>query len=302
MPNRDVVLRYTSHEMVGDETVELWLKVGAADWALEQSGPVDTSNPPFMDFELLGLESEVLHVSQVRVFRDGRYRAGYIGGDPEDWPSQSRLEFIPGAEAAPAPEIVEAEFERTSGVAHQMNVTVTPHPDALDLDLDLLRDGVVVDTIAGPHVGDVVLVDNDPPIATSVEYTARHRQFTLNGILSDPLDAFVGPPAPTGLVQVAELDDYYFYHVDWTNVAGEIRIRDNWPVAGFINRSLLSAGTTHHDQAVEKESLQMEGSDETLTTCDVQVRHEVTAFSVTDVSEWVGVEVSITMHNDETAH
>lgn len=302
MPNRDVVLRYTSHEMVGDETVELWLKRGAGDWALESSGLVDTGNPPFMDFEILGLDSGTLHKSQVRVFRDGRYRAGYIGGDPDAWPDQSLLEFIPGAEAAPAPTIVSAEFERTSGVAHQMNVTVTPNAGALDLDLDLYRDGVFVDTIAGPHVGDVVFVDPMPTIATSVEYTARHRQFTLDGELSDPLDAFVGPPAPTGLVQVAEISDYYAYHVDWTNVGGDIRVRDNWPVAGFINRSLHGAGTTHHDQTVEKESAGMEGSDEQVVNCDVEIRHEVTSFAVVDVSDWVSVNVTITDHTDETAH
>lgn len=302
MPVRDVTIRATSHEMVGDETVELWLKRGAGDWALEQSVPVDDSNPPFQDFLVLGLESGLEHVAQIRVFRDGRYRAGYIGGDPDAWPEQSRIEFIPGAEAAPAPTIVSAAFERTSGVAHQMNVTVTPNPGALDLDLDLLRDGVVVDTIAGPHVGDVVMIDNDPPIATTRTYTARHRQFTLDGVLSDPLLAFVGPPAPTDFVQVAEISDYYAYHVEWTNPGGSIRVRDDWPIAGFINRALLGSGSTHHDQAVEKESLFDEGSDEQVTFCQVEVRCEVASFAVIDVSDWVGDSVSVTDHTDETAH
>lgn len=302
MPVRDVTLRGTAHEMVGDETVELWLKRGAGAWALEQSVPADVSNPPFQDFLVLGLESGLEHVAQVRVFRDGRYRAGYIGGDPEAWPAQSRLEFIPGAEAAPAPEIVSSEFERTSGVAHEIRITVTPNALALDLDLDLLRDGVVVDTIAGPHVGDVVMTDNDPPIATNRVYTARHRQFTLNGIESDPVIRWVGPPPPTDFVQVAEISDYYAYHVEWTNPGGSIRVRDDWPIAGFINRALLGSGSTHHDQDVEKESESMEGADEQVTFCQVEVRCEVGAFAVTDVSEWVGDSVSITDHTDETAH
>lgn len=305
MPNRDVVLRYTSHEMVGDETVELWLKRGAGDWALESSGPVDTSNPPFMDFEVLGLESEVQHVAQVRVFRDGRYRAGYLGGDPEDWPDQSRIDFIPGAVAAPAPTIVSAEFERTSAVAHRMNVTITPNPGALDLDLDLYRDGVLVDTMPGPHVGDVVISDEDPPIATSRTYTARHRQFTLDGTLSDPLVAFVGPPAPSDLAQIAPNPDYYAYTIEWTNngVSPSTRVRDDWPVAGFVNRALYGSGvTTHNEDPLEKNSLKMEGADEIAAFLTVEVRHEVTAFAVTDVSEWVGIMADAIEHDDETAH
>lgn len=288
--------------MVGDETVELWLKRGAGEWALEQSVPADTSNPPYQDFLVLGLESGVEHAAQIRVFRDGRYRAGYIGGDPEAWPEQSRIDFIPGAEAAPAPTIVGAVFERTSGTDHQMTVTVTPNPAALDLDLDLYRDGVFVATIPGPHVGDVDFVDENPPIASNRTWTARHRQFTLDGVLSDPLIAWVGPPAPTDLVQVAELNDYYAYHIDWTNPGGSIRVRDDWPVAGFINRALLGSGSTHHDQTVEKESAKMEGADEVLTSCNVEIRCEVGAFAVTDVSEWVGISVDITEHDDETAH
>lgn len=289
--------------MVGDETVELWLKRGAGDWALEQSVAVDTSNPPFQDFLVVGLESNVDHIAQIRVFRDGRYRAGYLGGDPDAWPEQSRIEFVPGAEAAPAPTIVSGEFERTSGVAHEVRITVTPNPGALTLDLDLLRDGVVVDTIAGPHVGDVVLTDNDPPIATNRVYTARHRQFTLNGIESDPLTRWVGPDAPTGLVQTGAIPDYYAYTVDWVNVTGSIRVRDDWPIAGFINRALLGGGTTTYNKdPLEKNSLKLEGADEVMTTCNVQIRHEVAAFAVTDVSEWVDVSVNVTEHDDETAH
>lgn len=289
--------------MVGDETVELWLKRGAGAWALEQSAPVDTSNPPFMDFEILGLESGVIHVAQIRVFRDGRYRAGYLGGNPDAWPAQSRIEFIPGAEAAPPPTIASTEFERTSAVAHEIRVTVTPNALALDLDLDLYRGGVFVATIEGPHVGDVEFTDPNPPIATTVTYTARHREFTLDGELSDPVNRWVGPLAPTGLVQVAENPDYYAYHVDWTNVAGSTRVRDDWVLLSPPqNRQLYTGSETHHDQTLEKNSLKMEGADEVPTTTLVEVRHEVTAFTVTDVSEWFGIMVDITMHDDEDVH
>lgn len=305
MPTRDVVIRATSHEMIGDETVELWLKVGAGDWALEQSAPVDTSNPPYMDFELLGVESGVEHVAQVRAVRDGRYRAGYLGGDPDAWPEESRIEFIPGAEAAPAPTIASTVFERTSAVAHEVRVTVTPNAGALALDLDLYRDGVFVDTIPGPHVGDVEFTDPDPPIATSVEYTARHRQFTLDGDLSAPVDRWVGPLAPTDLAQIGDVANYYGYEVEWTVVDGaDTRVRDDWPLGVWTNRTLVSDPTNSFliDGGLEKNSAKMEGADEVGTNVNVEVRHEVTAFTVTDVSEWVGISATSVMHDDETAH
>lgn len=301
MPFRTIVIRGTLHEMIGDELVEVWLKIGAGDWSLYDTVPV-TDIPPTQDFTFDSLEEGVEHVVQLRVYRDGRYRAGYLGGDPEEWPEQSRIEFVPGATAAAPPTIVSAAWERTSGVSERVTVTITPHPDNLDKTLQLLRGGVVVAEVDGPHVGDVDLIDVDPPGETNQTYTARHSQFTLAGEESDPLIRWVGPDAPTGLVQVAEIDDYYAYHVDWVNVAGSIRVRDDWPVAGFINRALLGSGTTHHDQAVEKESEKLEGADEVLTNCSVEVRHEVTAFAVTDLSEWVSVDVSITEHDDETAH
>lgn len=302
MPLRHVVIRAPFDEMTGDEIVEVWLKT-AGVWALYDTVPIDGS-PPDQLFAFDNLEDEEEYSVQLRASRDGRYRAGYLGSDPEGWPDESRIDFIPGDVAAAAPTIVGAVWERTSNVAEQVTVTVTPNAGHLDKKLQLLRGGVVVAEVDGPHVGDVDLVDLNPPGETSQNYTARHIQFTLPGTESAPLARWVGPDAPTDLVQVAELNDYYFYHVDWT-LAGAgypTRVRDDWPVAGFINRALHASPTAHHDQAVEKNSLQMEGSGEELTSCTVEVRHEGAVFGVTDWSEWVGISVDITQHDDETAH
>lgn len=303
MPLRHVVIRAPFTEMVGDEQAEVWLKIGAGDWALYDTVEVQDTPPP-QDFEFSNLEADVTHKVQLRPIRDGRYRAGYLFADPDSWPAQSLLEFVPGDVAADAPTIVSATWERTSNVQEEVTVTVTPHPDQLAKKLQLLREGVVVAEVDGPHVGDVELVDINPPGETSQTYTARHIQFTLPGAESDPLERWVGPDAPTDLVQVAELNDYYAYHVDWT-LAGAgygTRIRDDWPVAGFINRAFPGSPTNHHDQGVEKESAKMEGADEVLTSCSVEVRHEGAVFGVTDWSDWVGISVDITEHDDETAH
>ncbi len=304
MPVRDIVLRATSHDMVGDETVELWLKRGAGAWALEQSAPVETDNPPFMDFEILGLDSGVDHVAQIRVFRDGRFRAGYIGSNPEVWPDQSRIEFIPGAEAAPAPTIMDAVWERTSAVAQQVTVTITPDGGSLDQDIDVYRDGVFIGTIDAPHVGDVDFIDADPPIATDVVYTARHRLFTLDGILSDPWTRWVGPNAPEDLIQIGDVHNWYGYEVQWTGLGiGEnARVRDDWPLGVPTNRTLTGATSFLIDGGLEKDSAEAEGGATVTTNTDVEVRFEVTSFTVTDVSKWSSVSVTVDMATDETAH
>jgi hypothetical protein len=300
MPLRQIVIRAPYDEMTGDELVEVWLKT-AGVWALYDTVPLDGS-PPDQLFAFPNLEEGDEYSVQLRASREGRYRAGYLGGDPEGWPEQSRIDFIPGDVEAGAPTIVEAVWERTSAISERVTVTVTPNPDNLEKKLQLLRDGVVVDEVDGPHVGDVDLVDIDPPGETTVTYTARHIQLTLAGLESDPLDRWVGPDAPTALDQSGEIDDYYHYQVSWTNVAGATRVRDDWPIAGYIDRGVELAGVTSHDQNVEKESSGMEGADEVLTTCNVEIRHEVVAFAVTDVSDWVITNVSITEHTDETAH
>ncbi len=178
---RDVVIRQTMHEMLGDEDVEVWLKHDGA-WVLDRTVPVEAG--PTQDFEFLGLTGDDAYVMQTRAVREGRYRAGYLGGDPDAWPEQSRVEFIPGQAPAAAPTIVSGTWDEPTITA---TITVTPNPAHLDLDLELLRDGVAVATIPAPHVGDVTFedilgsgADNDHV------YRARHVVGGgLNGELSD---------------------------------------------------------------------------------------------------------------------
>lgn len=181
MALRDVVIRSTMNEMVGDEEVEVWLKVGSDPWILYDT--VDVEAGPTQDFEFIGVEEDVAHVMQLRAVRDSRYRAGYLGSDPDGWPEQSRVEFIPGTSAALAPTIVGGTWDEPTITA---TITVTPNPAHLADDLELLRDSVPIATIPGPHVGDVVFedilgagADNDHA------YTARHVVGGLHGTLSD---------------------------------------------------------------------------------------------------------------------
>lgn len=187
---RDVVIRQTMHEMLGDENVEVWLKIGGGDWTLDRT--VDVEAGPTQDFEFLGLEADTLHVMQTRAVRAGRYRAGYLGGDPDAWPAQSRVEFVPGVAPAAAPTIADGVWDDSTVTAE---ITVTPNPAHLDLDLQLLQDGVVVATIAAPHVGDVVFEDVlGASDGNTHAYTSRHIVGGgLNGALSDIFLLYQGP-------------------------------------------------------------------------------------------------------------
>lgn len=229
---RDVTIRQTMHEMVGDEMVEVWLKIGAGAWALDRT--VDVEAGPTQDFEFLALDSEVLHVMQTRAVREGRYRAGYLNGDPDTWPEQSRVEFIPGQAPAAAPTIIDGEWDDPTTTA---TITVTPNPAHLDLDLELLRDGVVVDTVAAPHVGDVpmsaVMASDD----NFHNFTARHVVGGgLNGAQSDP--PFVlwtgGPFLFVDSVDVDSIDDnlkvnYGAFGEGWTT----LRLFWRWPIGSY---------------------------------------------------------------------
>lgn len=210
---RDVTIRQTMHEMLGDEQVEVWLKIGAGAWTLDRT--VDVEAGPTQDFEFLALTADVVHVMQTRAVREGRYRAGYLGGDPDAWPEQSRVEFIPGQDPAAAPTIVSASWDDATTTA---TVTVTPNPAHLDLDLELLRDGVVVDTIAAPHVGDVVFETVMASDEAVHNFTARHIVGGgLNGQQSDP-------PVP---LWTGELT-LYIDGVDYDSGVGENNMKIYW--------------------------------------------------------------------------
>lgn len=302
---RDMVFRATLHEMSDDEVIEVWLKRGADLWMLELVVAVETVEPT-QDFPLVALEDAVDHVLQLRAFRDGRYRAGYLGSDPDGWPAQSRFEFQPGAVAALAPTITGNAWARTSAVAQDTTIEVTSHVDHTDLDLQLLRDGVVVATAAAPHVGPVDMVDEDPPIGAMHTYTARHVLLDLVGAQSAPTDQWAGPAKPTGLFDSTGAS-WYRYAVQWdAPVAGAVtRVQDNYLcIATFAERGLTAADALDFDTgglALEKNSA-LEPNGNIGANFDARARHEVTAFAVTDVSDWTLVDMTLTeIAADETA-
>jgi hypothetical protein len=302
MPLRDVVLTFDTNEVVGDETYELWLKIAAGEWALFQTGAVALTAT--QSFTLLDLEEGVAHAAQVRMLRGGRYRSDYLSGDPDLWPSQSLIEFTPGLEESfGTPSINATAWSRTASDSQRITVTATAAAGSEAYAIQLLRDGVVVDEVAGPHVGTTNLVDLNPPIAEVHDYTVRHASGVLEGPTSGVAQQYAGPNAPTGLVQ--GVASWYQYSLQWdAPESGAVtEYGDDYLCPGNIN----SRGTTAADATmsgtvtVEKESA-LEPNGNTPCTYTGYARHKVTAFTVEDVSQWEQITVEHDIANDETAY
>lgn len=300
---RDVVLRWQNAEMIGDETYELWLKVGAAAWGLFQSGSLLAE--PQQDFTLLDLEDGVAHVAQLRRVRSGRYRSEYLSGNPDLWPEESRLEFVPGFDPSlGTPTIDDVTWERTSGVSQRITLEVTSAVGSEAYTLQLLKGGVVIDEVEGPHAGAVELVDVDPTIATNHTYTVRHVAGVLEGPETAPTIRWAGPNKPTGLAQIS--GSWYAYEFGWD--APESGAVTEWGddylcpgVENVRDETAADAITTGPFAGLEKESA-LEPNGNAPATFQGYARHKVTAFAVEDVSEWESLVLENEIANDETAY
>lgn len=300
MATRVVTIQYDASEVVGDEEFELYMKIAAGAWALHSTGAM---TDPTQEFELTGLEEGVEHRTQVRMVRSGRYRAEYSNPNPDLWPEQSLAIFTPGETDFAAPSINSAAWERTSGVAQSITVNATANPAHTALAIQLLRDGVVVDEVAGPHVGAIDLVDADPPIAATHAYTVRHRDGFLVGAQSAATNRWAGPDKPVNLVQPSA-GTWYDYTIQWdAPPAGAVtRVADQYlcPAVWAERGVTASDAVTFTEPSLEKNSLLMPNGNAPASFL-ARARHEVTAFAVTDVSEWVQVSIDTEIASDETA-
>lgn len=288
MTLRDVVITATINERIGDETYELWLKRASGAWYLEATGAVEPVAAT-QDFTINDLDSDVLYAMQLRMRRAGRYHISYLTSDPSTWPAQSYYEFTPGiSDAMSAPTMDSISWERTSSTVQRIDVTVTPTD--LGFDIQLLRDGTVVQTVAGPFAGTpIVIYDDNPPAGADHTYTARHVNGFIAGPSSGALTQWPGPTAPTGLVD-ASVSNFYEYTVNWTNtnVAAVTRVEDDYAhYNAFDDRGAAAAGATSFTENPLPKSSTMASNGNLTGTIGVRVRHEWTQFGSTDVSKWL---------------
>lgn len=299
---RDVTLRATYDELVGDETYEVWLKHESDAWGLEDTGDV-VPDDDHQDFVLLGLTAGDDYIAQLRLKRAGRYRTGYLTSDPDTWPEGSRAEFTPGAlEDAGAPEITDGVWARTSSSATNTTLTVNPDPDSLTLDIKILRDGVEIGTISAPHAGDgLTFVDTDPPLGSDHEYIAAHTAGFLDGPSSSPFHVFGGPLAPTSFVRVTASDAYGTYEVSWDDLGSgyKYRLQDDFLCPAVYTAVIGPPGTmTGGSLEVHAESTEIPVGDTQAVAFHCRIRAEVTAFTITDVSGYEVVLIEMLIEAD----
>jgi hypothetical protein len=291
---RDVTLRVTYADLVGDESYELWLQHVPDAWALEDTGDVDPDIDQHQDFLLPILVSGDDYVAQFRLKRAGRYRTGYVLSNPDAWPAASRLEFTPGAlVGVDAPTIVSATWSRTSSVATKIAVVITPDDAAIDL--HVLRDGAIIGTIAAPHVGDVTFNDNDPELAVVHTYTAAHTAGFLDGPLSVSVDCFAGPLPPTALARTSADDSFGKYTCTWESGSTTVRFQDD-----FLCDTIYATYHVGTEEIFERQIETAEIPDHGVQRAHfhARVRREITAFTVTDVSDWITLNVECDIYDD----
>lgn len=295
---RDVTLRGTMAELVGDETYELWLKHESEDWILEAEGDVDVDEASQQDFLLESLVTGDDYVAQIRLKRASRYRAGYLTADPDTWPESSRCEFTPGAlEGVDAPEMVSGVWTRTATDA--TNIALQINAFDLTKDLKVFRNGVEIGVIEQPHVNPVAFVDLNPPLAEEHLYTAAHTVGFLDGPESLPLPVFAGPLPPLDFELVSAIDHYGSYTVAWDADGDVVRLQDDFLCTDVFVAAIGGDGTTTDStREITKEVTELPEGDTQAVTFHARIRREIDHFAVIDVSDWADVLVQMLIDDD----
>ncbi len=290
---RNVVITGTQHQLVGDETYELWIRHASDAWALIETGTVVLVGDD-MSFAISGLIDGDDYTTQVRLKRVGRYRVGYLTSNPDSWPEASRLEFVPGILVrAGAPVFDFGTWSRIDGDSTQIALEIQAW--SLTKDIELYRDGVLIATIAQPHVNPISYTDPDPELGVEHLYTARHVEATLHGPFSDPLPVWGGPAIPLDFTQTSPDDQYGSYDVGWDAGGDLVRIQDD-----FLCPSIFSDQTTTsasvYNRIIEITDIPPGGTQAAFFRA--RARREVTSFSVTDVSDWTTININVVINDD----
>jgi len=295
---RDIVLRAFYQDLVGDETFELWVQHESDGWVLSIVGEVVVASG-HQDFSLFSLVSGDTYTAQIRLKRSGRYRTGYLSGDPDSWPSASRCEFVTGAlEGVGAPTINSGTWSRTSSISQKIELNITPDDNAVDI--AVYRDDVQIGVASAPFFGAFSFEDIDPTLGAEYAYIVKHIVVLsgLTGPSSNEVDVFSGPLPIAGFVMSSGPTDYGEYEIDWTSDARTYRAEDDYLCVG-TTYSLLTGGaalvTGPHTETKEPTALPVGGTQSIFFHC--RMRAEVTAFTVTDVSDWT--TITITMEIDD---
>lgn len=306
MPNpnlRTLILSWSNLGMAGDELLELWLKTGSS-WALDSTIAV-TSNPT--QTHTFSLAPGTTYSFQIRARRGGVYRAGYTSGNPEDWPSGSRLDYTTGL---PKPTLTFTGWARTSSTARHLSFTLGNLVSARGTRFYKSTNGgssfSLVATIgAGTSTYDYAIQGGEDGVDMVFYVDQLADDSTSNP--SDHLTAYAGLEAPDTLAQSGTTPDFYAYHATWNNnhAGVQTRIADHYDGV-YTNRVLTAANATTGDVTGLPKSSAHGSNGNVPGPAYVRIRSELTSFTVTDVSKWVpndtGLLFQIDIANDETLY
>lgn len=295
---RNITVQWANNLTAGDEQVELWKKEGAGAWALAETVavlPVDTQT-----HEFVGLDAGAIFAFQIRHSRGGTYRPDYESSDPDDWPAESLLEYTADM---PVPVLVSNGWERTSGTDHVIHLswsnTVTTRATKVYRD-----DGGgfdLIDTVpAGTDAYDYEIQSGEE--ATELDFKVAQADDDAAETDSNTITAYAGPAAPTNMAQVGG-PNWYEYSLSWTmgQAGAQTRISDHY-TGSYQNRTLTVADLTSATvSSLEKNSAMEPNGNDTVDVL-VRIRHEITQFAVTDVSQWVEQTFVVDIATDETAY
>jgi hypothetical protein len=266
---------------------------GLGPWVLVGTVPVSISSSQVVTIE--GLDSLSEYNVAFRYRRDGLFNPGASGSDPSIWPSISRCNFTTTIDP---PEVSEATWSRTSAIAERVTLTIVPNDTDADINVyrrTALGDPVLIDTIAGPHVGDVTYVDETISGETGYWYSAT-TDSTIESPPSDEVRVWAGPAAIP--VYVYQITAHSGYTIGFTTVdpTVETELHDSYDDAGGNGalqlRATAAAGET------EVFSGFLPGVPEGTFQIEANLRHKLTSFTVDDFGEF-GVQVSVFLPEEE---
>lgn len=306
---RDITLGWTNTTMVGDEILEVWRRQGSGTWAEIGTMPVSLGATQTYLFE--GLPTDTTYTVAIRARRGGIYRPEFDDADPGTWPSASKLTFT-----TQMPTIVLGfgGWARTSSTDSEMALTWTGNDPTRPTRIFRKPSGgsfaEVFEAAAG--VGSYTYPVGVGEGETTLEFYADQETTAGAGPASNTLSAYAGLASPANVEHSPTLpSSWYQYKVVWEMGLGaagaSTRVQDDYIALGtFADRTLTAADATEYTvDPLEKTSTDSETTEppDQAVPIAVRVRHEITHFTVTDLSQWVELcPVVVKIADDESLY
>lgn len=269
----------------GDETLELWLSEDGGAWYLASSELVSSAASQVI--RATSLTPGTDYDGAVRYRRGTLYTPGYTDADPTNWPSISQGAF--NTSIAP-PTWVSGIWSRTGAATEQIALTVTPATGQEAQDIEVYRDGGLINTISGPHTGNATYDDTACVGETDEVYTFLTVGSGGDSELSDEETVWAGPPdIPEMDWALSGGDEGYEVGVILGDTADPTEVHDNYDDLGgtgaFGLRFTLAAAIITGDSG----ALVNLPAAPPPVTIEIKARHKETAFTTDDFSKFSDV-------------